>query len=488
MRLRSRTSLPLLAFCVMCWTTRPGPRIWAAPDTGARVVSSSRVAHAPASPGSRTPAPAKPEASNSRTRVSAITGVRWKYVGPVLTPACPRVVAATRYGDGLVAVGFERVGEQTSAATVIWDPRTSTALEELAKPVPLSMLDPHGNLSGLSPRGDVMRQVIHQRLPDGTYAMRIVVLPRPTSASANEPYLVLPAKQAPDGALILLGSGRDRFYRINPALGSVRMILPNEALEVVDYDVTDDGAILAMDGFEHKLLWLDLDGNVLRTLPLSANERGEPRFYYLSVASAEGESAWVGAAVRQDDGGFVPEIQRVRGQLRERQRLIRGDGSFGMPVVAASDGHGGVYVADEGAWLYHVSRSAVVTQVWRVRPRGIGAGAEEARCGEGPWYVTDSGTLMSGLERTLDAARSDLEACYQSLRQVQPEAAGSIRVTLTIRDRAVSSVEVYAKDFEDMGLESCASTAFRKLRLPPGSGRQVIRLELEFGTPVQPSR
>ncbi len=407
-------------------------------------------------------------------------GFRWRYVGPVLTPACPRVVSITRYGPTRLALGFEAVTRST-ALTVVWDTQSHEAVETLWKPVPLSMLDPHGNLSGLSARGDVMRQIIHQRAEDGTFATRIVVLPRPETASASEPYLPLPARQAPDGALILLGSGRDRFYRINPALGSVKTILPAEALEVVDYDITQTGAILAMDGFEHKLVWLDLDGNVILTLPLSANEQGEPRFYYLSVASADEHSAWVGTAVRQADGSFIPEIQRIRGQLRERQRLIRGDGTFGMPLVAAPDGAGGVYVADEGNWVYHVSSSAVVTRVWRVRPPDDALGNAAPICGDGSLHITDSGTLTQGLGAALDAAGPAIEACYRTLLEVEPEARGTLRLKLVTRDRNVSEVAVYARDFEALGLESCLALAFRKLKLPSIRGRQVFRVELVLG-------
>ncbi len=433
----------------------------------------------PARPPSSEPSPVPDSGATEPTPSAPL--FRWHYVGPVLQMGCPRVVSLTTLEDHVVVIGFAPTPGGT-AVTLLWDTQAGRVQERLENPVPLHMRDPHGNLSGLSARGDVMRQIVRQRLEDGAYATRIVVLPRPGAASANEPYLALPGRQAPDGALILLGSGRDRFYRINPALGSVRMVLPAEPIEVVDYDITPDGAILAMDGFERKLVWLDLDGNVLESLPLAANERGEPRFYYLSVAAAEGQAAWVGVAVRQADGTFVPEVQRVRGQLRERQQLLRGDGTLGMPILATRDGHGGVYLVDERAWLYHVSRSAVVTQVWRVQPAATGA--TRAGCDETRWFVTESGRLVPNLDTALASARQDLEACYAVLRQVNPQALGTIRVKLTTRDRQVVKTEVYAKDFEDLGLESCAATAFRKLRLPPEAGGQVFRLRLEFGSPT----
>lgn len=401
-------------------------------------------------------------------------------MGLSIEPLTPRVSTLLVPKPGVLVAGYERTAEGEAISQVL-DLASLSRISEHKDQAPLSLVDGRGNICAVVNKGESFQLVIRQDAASGWKSgVRFARVPMPSSASAAFPYAGEPAHFAPDGTLILLGAGRDRLYRVNLALGEARSILPDQAVDIMDFDVTASNELVLLDGFEQRILWLNQLGETVATAPLSKNEGRDPTFFYLSLAAGDGYTAWVGLAVRQADGSFVPEVQRVATKLRQRLSLDRREGLISMPMRLAADGAGGVVVVDERSTLLTISSS-----VQAGRPVKVPApeGQKEVPRPGARIYLTDAGRFLPDFDQAMLPVVPELNLCYEKLRQVSRKAKGTFRVQLATQDRGIDKVDVYQKDFEDFGLESCVGRALRTLKFNQRVGQQSFRLELKFLPP-----
>lgn len=405
--------------------------------------------------------------------------MEWNFLGPSIQPISPRIVSLAVVDNQLV-IGYEP-GADGQALSQLLDLKNQQKVTEQFEQAPLSMVDGRKSLCAIRYNSDSAQLLMRQDSGNGTRALRIVKVPQPSTASAAFPYLGRSGHFASDGTLILIGSGRDRLYRINLALGESKAILPDQPLDIMDFDVTKDGEFVILDGFEQRLVWLNLMGEVVATSPLSKNEGREPQFYYLSLASSTERSAWVGLTVRQTDGSYAPEIQRVSGKIRQRVALDKERVGIGMPLVLSNDEEtGAVFVADEKNSVMQISSTI---QPGKPLQAPATTSAQKPTQSSRLLYMTDAGLFIESLDQSMDGIQTELNLCYENLRQVSKKAQGSYKVQLGTQGNGIEKIEVYQKDFEDFGLESCVGRALRKLKFAQRVGQQTLRVELKFVAP-----
>lgn len=413
--------------------------------------------------------------------------MEWSYTGLLLEPVVPQVSSlVVPPSSSTVAVGIGGNGAQETT-TYLFDLATRRKLDTLTGLAPFSLVDGHSNLAALLMKGE-QAQVMIKQDGAGGFGFRFLKIPLPQGAIATFPYQLKPAHFALDGTLLLPGIGRDRLYRINPALGTSTALLPETPVDILDFDVTPEGDILILDGFEQQLVWMDLDGAQLTTVPLLKREKGTPEHLFFSVAAAPGRTAWVGVAIRQPTGIFAPELQRVTGKLKQRLTLDRGAGTVGYPLVLSSDGAGGVVLSDELNTVMQVDASVQPGRPWQVLAPGTVAatpsdGTVSGQAGRTRIYITEGGRRLEGLDQAISTALPDLNVCYERLRQVSKKAKGTYKIALSTRDRGIERVEVVEKNFDDFGLESCVSTALKKVKFGNRVGQHTLRLALHFLPP-----
>lgn len=473
---KSRLVLPVLALAFVPPTFAQNAAVAPPAPASTGVAPASSPDAAPVLP--KEPAPAPPVAPAS---IPTGPRVEWSVLGPSIQPTIPRIATLVTLPKGVLVVGYEVQAEDQALSQFI-DLSSRKKLSEQQDRAPLSMIDGRGNLCAISFQRDSAQLIMRQESPSGARGVRLVKVPQPVSASAAFPYLNRAGHFAPDGTLLLIGSGKDRLYRVNLALGEARAILPDQPLDIMDFDVTTDGEYLVLDGYEQRLVWLNQAGEVVAQSPLSKNEGRIPQYFYLSVAAAEGRTAWVGLTVRQPDGSFAAEVQRVQGKLRQRLSLSGEHGTLGMPLTLADDGSGGVVVADEKNFLLQISSS--VQPGRPLEAPGVGTDAPGGKLGSRQ-YLTDTGVFVSGLEASMEAIMPELNGCYEKLRQVSKKAKGSYHIQLGTQDHGIEKIDVYQKDFEDFGLESCVSRALRSLKFSQRVGQQTLRIALKFVSPAR---